>query len=464
MTQDNAQDQPDVEVKKPKRKMLLWAAITPLVILFGLGLLEITGVATTLSRIPDTVRAMMGKTDNSLTIAAVYARDEKENSFLDGAKMAVDRINDKGGGILGRQVKLKPVTEAAYSADMNLETTVERTLKLSGNIAKTENLLAVVGHEWSDTAVAASSIYDLNNILYFATHATADSLTNHKFNTVFALQPDNSTNAAVIAAYALKSGIRRFIVLSDKTDYGKESANFFMASITTADADVVYRGYLSSSHQSVEQLLMFILDNKLFDRSDFDAFFLASSSTQETAKFVKSARSLGLEVPILGMEYVFSSSLEKRVGMKDMNGVAGVSLYDRENLSKDAQEFVADFKELNGHLPDLDAALGYDAMMLIKSAADTAGTTDSNKIADTLKISRYRSPISGITGPLIFDRNGLITDTKVFVVRHDGKEFRTMESYQIPVDWATVSIADEKPTDQPDTTPTPAPAKEHVGQ
>ncbi|MBO0344278.1 ABC transporter substrate-binding protein [Roseibium limicola] len=464
MAQDNAEHQPAVDAKTPKRKLLFWAAIVPLVIALGLGLLDITGTAATFSRIPETVRAMLGETDNTLIIAAVYAKDEEENSFLDGAKMAIDRINDAGGGILGRQVKLEVLTEAAYSEDTALETTVERTLKLSGSIAKTENLLAVVGHEWSDTAVAASSIYSLNNVLYFATHATADSLTNHEFNTVFALQPDNSTNAAVIAAYALKSGLRRFIVLSDKTDYGKESANFFMASVTSADADVVYRGYLSSSHQSVEQLLMFVLDNKLFSRSDFDAFFLVSSSTEETAEFVKSARSLGLEIPILGMEYIFSSALEKRVGTKDMKGVAGVSLYDREDFSKEAQDFVADFKAQNGHLPDLDAALGYDAMMLIQSAANTAGTTDSNKIADTIKISRYKTPVTGITGPLIFDRTGLITDTKVFIVQHDGTQFRTMESYQIPVDWATLQTGTEDPSNQPNSNPAIAPAKEQAGQ
>ncbi|MDN3720387.1 ABC transporter substrate-binding protein [Roseibium salinum] len=174
----------------------------------------------------------------------------------------------------------------------------------------------MVGHEWSDTAVTASSIYNLNDVLYFATHATADSLTNHSFDTVFALQPDNSTNSGVVATYALKSGLRRFIVLSDKTDYGMESANFFMASTTTAGADIVYRGYLSSNRQSTEQLLMFILDNQLFKRTDFDALFIVSSSLDATGDFIKSARELGLDVPILGMEYMFSSTLERLAGKK----------------------------------------------------------------------------------------------------------------------------------------------------
>lgn len=408
-------------------------------VVLGFTVAEVSGVTSLVPRVSDLVSHWTAPKDDHLTIVAVHANDKEDNNFIRGAQMAVDKVNTTYGGLLGRRLDLQSVAEQPVFDKTVLETIVEQTLKLAGQVARTKNLLAVIGHEWSDSAIPASSIYNQKDILYFSTYATAQSLTNHDFNTVFALQPDNSTNAQLIASYALKQGARRFIVLADKTEYAKESANFFTAAITEAGADLVFRGHLSSDRQSMEKLLMFILDNKLFRRSDFDAFFIVSSSLSETADFIKNARSLGLDVPIFGMEYMFSEVIENMVGKKAMRDVAGVSLYDRDNLSKRATDFVSNYKAAYGHIPDLNAALGYDAVMLVRDVADRAGVVDAKQMSDTLKIARYKTPFVGVTGPLIFNQNGLITDTQVFIVRHDGEEFRTVGSYEIPVKWDNVA-------------------------
>jgi len=405
---------------------------------------EVSGRSTVVAGLVERISALIApEQDDSLKLVAVYSRDLSESTFINGARMAVSEVNAHGG-IQGREVKLELVPEAGFVEQTALETTVARTLRLSGKVADTKNLLGVIGHEWSDTAVTASSIYGRNDILYVATHATAASLTNHGFKTVFALQPDNASNAQMIANYALKQGLRRFIVLSDKSDYGKECANFFSAAITSNGADLVYRGYLSSGTRSMDQLLMFILDNSLFKRTDFDAFFIVSSSTSETIEFIKRARYLGLHGPILGMEYMFSASIEKAVGKEGMRGVTGVSLYDRDDLSERALKFVAEFRDTYRHVPDLDAALGYDAVTLIRDAAARAGTLEPQKLSDTMKVARYKQPFSGVTGPIAFDRNGLITDTRIFIVRHDGEEFHTVGSYEIPASWDSVDGNDQQ--------------------
>ena len=299
-------------------------------------------------------------------------------------------------------------------------------MALSDRISRTKNLLAVIGHEWTDTAVTASSIYSRNKIMFMATQATATSLTNHNFKTVFAMQPDNATNAYVIADYALSQGIKRVIVLADKSDYAKESANFFTEAVTKAGANVVYRGYLSGAERSTDDLVMFILDNPLFSQTDFDAFFIVSSSTNDTAEFIKRARYLGLTVPILGMETMFSAAVEKQVGKKGMKDTVGVSLYDRDNITDRGQAFVKDYQERFKHLPDLNSALGYDAVILLRDAIERVQTLDPGRISDILKVARYKSPFTGVTGALVFDRNGLITDTNIFIVRHNGDEFHTV--------------------------------------
>lgn len=424
---------------RPMRKRALGAFLVLVAVILGLVVAEANGVTTHVPRIADLVSYWTAPKDDHLTIVAVHAGDKNENSFIRGAQLAVDRVNTMDGGVLGRRLDLQIVSEQPISDKSVLEETVEVTLKLAAKISRTENLLAVIGHEWSDSAIPASSIYSRNDILYLSTYATAQSLTNHDFGTIFSLQPDNSTNAQLIANFALKQGVHRFVVLADKTEYAKESANFFTAAVTEAGANLVFRGHLSSDRQSMEQLLMFILDNKLFQRSDFDAFFIVSSSLAETANFIKSARSLGLDVPIFGMEYMFSEAIENMAGKKAMRDVAGVSLYDLDNFSTSATSFISNYKDVYGHIPDLSAALGYDAVMLLRDVAGRAGSIDANKMSDTLKIARYKTPFVGVTGALIFNQDGLITDTQVFVVRHDGERFRTVGSYEIPVSWDSIT-------------------------
>ena len=385
-------------------------------------------------------------------LVAVYSEDREEQSFINGVRMAVDDVNATDKKVLGEDIILEQAQEKGVTLSSSLETTVRKTMTLSDRVARTDNLLAVVGHEWSDTAVTASSIYARNDILYLATHATATSLTNHSFDTVFALQPDNATNAAVIASYALTEKLKRVIVFSDKSDYAKESANFFSEAITNAGGDIVYRGYLSGTQRSLDDVIMFILDNEFFSRSDYDAFFIVSSSVDETADFIKRARYLGLSLPILGMEYMFSAAIEENVGKDGMKDVIGVSLYDRDNISDRGQSFIKSYQERFGSLPDLNAALGYDAVTLIRDAVERAGSLDSGPVSDTLKVARYKTPFTGVTGPLVFDRNGAITDTQVFVVRHDGDEFHSVATFHVPL-----TDSSSQPDEQGKETLSPAP-------
>lgn len=395
------------------------------------------------------IAGLWHKDFNGYRVVAVYSEDREEQSFINGARMGVDEINASKERVLGEELTLQLAMEKGVTTKTALETVVQKTMRLSDRIAQKRDLIGVIGHEWSDTAVTASSVYSRNEILYLATHSTATSLTNHGFETVFALQPNNATNADVIASYALSDGLKRILVFSDKSDYGKECANFFTEAMTNAGADIVYRGFLSGTQRSTDQLLMFVLDNELFKRSDFDAIFIVSSSVDETANFIERARFLGLDLPILGMEYIFSAAIERKVGKENMKDTIGVSLYDRDSLSQAGQNFIKEYRARYGNLPDLNAALGYDAVILMQNAIQRADTLDAQKVSDTLKVARYKKQFVGVTGPLVFDRKGAITDTQVFVVRHNGEEFHTVAKFQVPLnvrnsDFGTGAATDDQ--------------------
>lgn len=369
-----------------------------------------------------------------LKIAIVEPQGAEDDMFLEGARLAVAEVN-AAGGAAGHRFGLVQAVEEPYSDDDDVQNMVIDSLRLAERVTEEENLLAVIGHRSSTSAVPASSVYDHRGVLYLATHATASSLTHHGFSTVFALQPSNSDIASMMAHYALGRGLRRIVVLGDDSAYGVEMASQFRSWVARGGGRILFHGSLSSKDRSIERLLMFLLDNKLFRTDEIDAIFVSSSSIADTADFIRMARELNMMTPILGPEYIFSNIIERRVGPENMKDVAGVSLYDGDSQTTEALAFASAFKAAYGEPPDQLAAIGYDAVKLLAYIIDRNGVTDATRLADSLRIMRYAAPFEGATGRLVFDANGLVTDTYAFIVRHDGTMFHSVASYKKPLDW-----------------------------
>jgi branched-chain amino acid transport system substrate-binding protein len=415
------------------RRLTALAAVLVLSVVVVLAVLWRTGVV----ELPVAIRDLVGIPPTAVKLVLVMPPGQEDDQFRQGMNLALDEVN-AAGGIDGLPVVLKVMFEDAYAEGVRLEVVVEDTLALADRISAESDLLAVVGHWASATALPASSIYNRNRVLYLASHATASSLTNHGFDYVFAMQPNNADNAAMMAHYAIAQGLRRFVVLSDDTDYGTETTQLFGSWATKGGGEILFRGSLTGYGRSMDRLLLFLMDNKVFSRDEIDAFFVASASAMDTAKFIQRARELGLTMPILGPEYIFSSRIESFVGLEKMKDVAGVSLYDEQSEAPEAQAFVAAFEKAYGKRPDQWAAVGYDAVKLLAYAVQKSGSREASKLADRLRIMRHEQPFVGATGLLVFTAKGLVTDTVDFVVRHNGKRFHTVASYRKPLKWDLV--------------------------
>ena len=376
---------------------------------------------------------LSGKAE-TLRVAVVLPPPPMDDDFLEGITMAVNDVN-RDGGIDGRPLEVLRIEESAYTEDTELERIVADTLELASHVARKRDLLAVIGHHWSDTAIPASSIYNRHKILYLSSHATAPSLTNHDFSYVFALQPDSKDMATIMAHHVVKMGLRKFVVLSDDTSQAKDSAGLFRSWLTKYGGNVVYDGSLANQTRSIDRLLASILDNSFFTVDEIDGFFVNSLSSISIGRFIKRARALGLNKPIIGTDAVLSPQVEQIAGKKNMRGVSGVSLYDQNDQSSEAKNFLKRFKAKYDKLPDSLAAVGYDAIRLLQFTVAKIGSVQSTALADKLRIMRFEEPFSGVTGPLAFDENGLVTNTEIYIVSHDGKAFNAVAKYKKPLDW-----------------------------
>lgn len=415
MTSDTP-DQNHSPPRRPRRRHVV-AGILALSLLVGL-------VALTLyHRQPD---------NDDIDIAVVFSPDEDANDFLAATRIAVEQVN-AAGGLLGRKLVAREYQEESYTDKLLLEKVVSHALKLAAQIGKQKQVLAVIGHGSSATAVPASAVYERYGKLFLATHATASSLSNHRLDLTFALQPNNADNAAFLARYASQNGIRRVVVLSDNSGYGIETTDQFRSQLSQDGGTVLYRGRLTSMNRSIDDLLLYLMDNPLFRPADIDAVFVTSSDAAQTAQFIIRARQLGLHMPIIGPEHLYTRQMEETVGKAAMRDVVAVSIYDGDQQTIEGERLSQAFTKATGQQPGLMAAMGFDAVKVLAYAVGRTGKLDPAAIADTLRIIRYDGPFIGASGPVVFDSNGLTTDAAAYVVRHDGQRFHTVAAYKKPL-------------------------------
>jgi len=422
---------------------LLWAATVVLVGPSGDGALAQTNINP-----PDVLSSEMGKSEAEIThvpaasgqlrIIAPYAAEGQEtDTFLRGLELAINEIN-AGGGILGRPVLLQPVIEATPSDFESTSEEVDRALRLADKIVTESDLLAIVGHSTSTTAVPSSTVYQRRGKLFLATHTTHGSLSNLGFDRVFMLTPNNGDLAAAMAWYAHDQGYRRFVVVSDRSEFGRDISIQFREFVTTNEGEILHQSLLDGDARSTSRLLLFILDNALFKLADVDAIFLAAVSSRALIDFITKARNLNIKQPILGPQNLFSAAIEEAVGDENMTDVTAVSIYDAQSSTSEARDFLDRFSRAYQIVPDQRAAIGYDAVKLLQRTAEETNSLDSQTLTDALLTMRYKTPFVGATGPISFDKQGRVVDTQIFINRHDGTQFDTVADFTLPFnhDWA----------------------------
>ncbi|CAG0929308.1 partial Leucine-, isoleucine-, valine-, threonine-, and alanine-binding protein, partial [Planctomycetaceae bacterium] len=94
--------------------------------------------------------------------------------------------------------------------------------------------------------------------------------------------------------------------------------------------------------------------------------------------------------------------------------------YHPDDPNPKLQAFLKAYKAKNKETPNSLAALGYDAMYIIKQAIETAGELDRKKIADAL---RNTKGFDGVTGKFDIDKDRN-AEKPVTMLKIKGDEFK----------------------------------------
>ena len=265
-------------------------------------------------------------------------------------------------------------------------------------------IVAVVGHVNSGAMVAAAHVYD-GNLAAVATTATSPDLTGISPWT-FRVIPSDSANAITIAQFVNKLGRKRAAVLYENNAYGRGLAENFRKSFV---GEVIgFDPIGESAQQNFEPYVTW------FKREKPDVVFVAGTDVSGLA-FLKEVRRQQLDVDLVGgdgWQTVAWSPLAE--------GAYVGAPFSAQDPRPEVQAFVTAYNKKFNVAPDGNAALAYDATMLLAHAIDEVGT-DRAKIRDYLASLNESNGYRGVTGLIAFRPDGDPVNKGIVITRvHDG--------------------------------------------
>jgi branched-chain amino acid transport system substrate-binding protein len=297
-----------------------------------------------------------------------------------GIQLAVEEIN-ASGGIDGQRL------EVVYRDD---EGDGETAAKIAQELVANTKISAVVGHVNSGAMVAAAKIYD-GQLPALATTATSPDLTGVS-PWVFRVISSDSANGIDLARFAARLGAQRVAILYENNAYGRGLTDAFRRSFP---GDIVSIDPITDAgQQDFEPYVSY------YKRTAPEIVFVAGTEASGIT-LLREAKRQGLSAKFLGGDGWTGIVADTSAAEGAFVGAPFTDADRRPEVRRFVQAFVAK----NGRVPDGNAALAYDATMVIAKAMAKHGASRA-RVRDYLAGLHGRSALHGVTGPIAFLRNG----------------------------------------------------------
>jgi len=217
-------------------------------------------------------------------VSGAIAHLGKDNE--NGARMAIDELNEKGITIGGKKVKFELVAEDD-AADPKQGTAAAQKLvdsKVNG----------VIGHLNSGTTIPASKIYSDAGIPQISPSATNPKYTRQGFKTAFRVVADDTQLGSTLGKYAVTELKGKSIaVIDDRTAYGQGVAEEFEKAVKAAGGNVVGREFTTDKATDFTAIL-----TTLKGKSPDIIFFGGMDAV--AGPMIKQMKSLGINAKFMG--------------------------------------------------------------------------------------------------------------------------------------------------------------------
>lgn len=327
---------------------------------------------------------------------AVYGVDCKN-----GIELAVEEIN-AAGGINGKMISL-------ISEDD--EGNPEKSVNAYKKIVTKDKAKFIVGSLTSGCTMAISSLAQAQKVLMVAPAATATAITDagdYVFRACF-IDPFQGTVGAKFVSETL--GSKNAAVLYDiGNDYSVGLTDNFVKTFEEKGGRIVAKESYSTGDKDFNAQLTKIKN------ANPDVVYLPDYYGT-VALIAKQLRAQGINTPIVGADGW--DGLTENAGDEVLNGFYS-NHYAADSTEGAVKKFVDGYKaKYEGKTPTAFAALGYDAVYMLKEAIVKAGSTDPKEV----KTALASTDSDYVTGHITFDekRNPVKSAVMLEIVKRDGK-------------------------------------------
>jgi len=319
---------------------------------------------------------------------------------LNGARLAVDEINAKGG-VLGHPLELLAEDGACNPA---------QSVASAEKLITQSKVVALLGAICSSATGAISETIKKYKLPLVTGVSTAERLTEENNPYFFRATTTTTLNGKSMGETLAKlAGGKRvaFIVTSD--DWGRSAAQSYGASLKARGAEIVATEFFDRNETDFAALLTKIRASKP------DAIF-STGGFQNAANVTKQARQMGLQQVIIG-EGAFTSEAYNKLVDPFTDNVFGIIEWVSAIDSPQNRKFIDDYKAKYKEVPTKFSVAGYQTVYILAQAIQKAGATDGDKVRDALKATSY----DGLTGNYRFDDKGQAYNFNMYIVANVNK-------------------------------------------
>jgi branched-chain amino acid transport system substrate-binding protein len=304
---------------------------------------------------------------------------------INGAKLAVEVINNKGG-ILGKQVEL--VIEDNQSTNPG---TVLAFSKLGGR----KEIPAIIGPIRSTQIQAASPSIQKAGIPTMI-GGTDPSLTHVNNPWVFRCRPNDLYSSRVIADFGVnKLKLKKWAIVHSTDAFGSGGSKALVDVLKGYGVEpVLVQGYTNNSQDFTPVVLA-------VKKSGADVIGTYMTNSQDLGIFAKQLRQLGVTATWVGSPSIVTDTAMKLAG-DALYGTYGIADFNPD-ANAEAKAYAQAYRGKYKLEPDVYSSWAYDALNVIAAAINTAKSTKAEDIRNAIVgLKNWK----GVEGNYNFDENG----------------------------------------------------------
>jgi branched-chain amino acid transport system substrate-binding protein len=304
--------------------------------------------------------------------------------YRNGWQLALEEINN-AGGVMGKKIEVISRDDQGKPGE---------AVKIAEELVRKDKVALLMGSFFSNVGLAVTDFAGRNKVLYIAAEPLSDAVVWAKGNRyTFRLRPSTYMQAAMLAVDAAKNPAKRWATIAPNYAYGKDAVASFKKVLKAKKPDVEF---VAEQWPALFKINAGAEIQALADAQPEAVYNVTFGS--DLAKFVREGKLRGFFKDVF-MVSLLSGEPEYLDPLKDEAPegwlVTGYPWYEIKTPAH--TKFVEAYQNKFNDYPRTGSVVGYNVMYSVYHMLKKAGTTDTEKMVDTMEGLTFDSIIGPVS-------------------------------------------------------------------